>query len=76
MVDAGGIPLAVTLTSGNRNDITQLIPLVDAVPRRTLCRSCSGIGLVRILIRTADPEGTVRYQTTCPACTGRGNHRG
>ena len=30
--DAGGLPLAVTLTGGNRNDITQLIPLVDAVP--------------------------------------------
>jgi transposase len=30
--DAGGIPLAVTLTGGNRNDITQLIPLLDAVP--------------------------------------------
>ncbi len=29
---AGGIPLAVTLTGGNRNDITQLIPLIDAVP--------------------------------------------
>jgi hypothetical protein len=30
--DAGGIPLAVTLTGGNRNDITRLIPLLDAVP--------------------------------------------
>jgi transposase len=30
--DAGGLPLAVTLTGGNRNDITQLIPLLDAVP--------------------------------------------
>src|SRR3954453_19737935 len=30
--DAGGIPLAVSLTGGNRNDITQLIPLVPAVP--------------------------------------------
>jgi transposase len=30
--DAGGIPLAVSLTGGNRNDITQLIPLVDAIP--------------------------------------------
>ena len=29
--DAGGIPLAVTLTGGNRNDVTQLIPLVDAI---------------------------------------------
>jgi hypothetical protein len=27
---------------------------------RALCRSCSGIGLVRNLIRIADPEGTVR----------------
>jgi transposase len=31
--DGGGIPLAVTLTGGNRNDITQLIPLVDAIPQ-------------------------------------------
>jgi hypothetical protein len=26
------VPLAVTATGGNRNDITQLIPLIDAVP--------------------------------------------
>ena len=32
LVDATGIPLAWTLTGGNRNDITQLIPLLDAVP--------------------------------------------
>jgi transposase len=32
LVDGGGIPLAWTLTGGNRNDVTQLIPLVDAVP--------------------------------------------
>lgn len=31
--DATGIPLAVTVTGGNRNDITQLIPLLAAVPR-------------------------------------------
>jgi transposase len=31
-VDATGIPLAWTLTGGNRNDITQLIPLLEAVP--------------------------------------------
>ena len=30
--DGGGVPLAVGLTGGNRNDITQLIPLLDAVP--------------------------------------------
>ena len=27
-----GTPLAVSLTGGNRNDITQLIPLIDAIP--------------------------------------------
>jgi transposase len=27
-----GTPLACSLTGGNRNDITQLIPLVDAIP--------------------------------------------
>ena len=32
LVDAAGIPLAWTLTGGNRNDVTQLIPLLDAVP--------------------------------------------
>jgi transposase len=32
VVDATGIPLAWSLTGANRNDVTQLIPLVDAVP--------------------------------------------
>jgi transposase len=27
-----GTPLAVSLTDGNRNDITQMVPLVDAIP--------------------------------------------
>jgi transposase len=31
LVDASGVPLAVTLTGGNRNDITQLLPLVDGI---------------------------------------------
>ncbi|MEV5149971.1 IS5 family transposase [Streptomyces sp. NPDC052727] len=32
IVDRHGTPLAVTLTGGNRHDVTQLLPLVDAVP--------------------------------------------
>ena len=32
LVDATGIPLAWTLTGGNRHDVTQLIPLIDRVP--------------------------------------------
>jgi transposase len=30
--DGGGIPLAVLLTGGNRHDVTQLVPLLEAVP--------------------------------------------
>jgi len=29
--DPSGIPLAVTLTGGNRNDVTQLLPLLDGL---------------------------------------------
>ncbi len=31
-VDANGVPLACTLTAANRHDVTQLIPLIDAIP--------------------------------------------
>lgn len=31
IVEAHGIPLATTLTGGNRNDVTRLIPLIQAV---------------------------------------------
>lgn len=32
ITDANGIPLAATVTAANRHDVTQLLPLVDAVP--------------------------------------------
>ena len=32
ITDAGGIPLAATLTGGNRHDVTQLLPLIEAIP--------------------------------------------
>ena len=34
MVDASGIPLAVSLTGGNRNDVTQMVPLLDDLAAR------------------------------------------
>jgi transposase len=34
LVDATGIPLAVALTGGNRNDVTQLLPLLDDLHAR------------------------------------------
>ncbi|GAA0663996.1 hypothetical protein GCM10010193_14170 [Kitasatospora atroaurantiaca] len=33
IVDRHGTPLAVSLTGGNRHDVTQLIPLLNAIPR-------------------------------------------
>src|SRR4029453_5826101 len=32
LVDGGGVPLAWTLTGGNRNDVTQLLQLIDRAP--------------------------------------------
>ena len=32
ITDGKGIALAVTLTGGNRNDVTQLLPLIEAIP--------------------------------------------
>ncbi|WP_438817677.1 IS5 family transposase [Streptomyces finlayi] len=32
ITDRHGTPLAVTLTGGNRHDVTQLLPLLDAIP--------------------------------------------
>ncbi len=32
ITDANGIPLAITLTGANAHDVTQLLPLVDAIP--------------------------------------------
>ncbi|WP_321895456.1 IS5 family transposase [Paraburkholderia heleia] len=32
VTEAQGIPLAVILTGANRNDVTQLLPLIDAIP--------------------------------------------
>jgi hypothetical protein len=31
-IDGHGIPLAVSLTDGNRNDVTQLVPSFDKFP--------------------------------------------
>jgi transposase len=32
VTDANGVPLAAKLTGANRHDVTQLLPLVDAIP--------------------------------------------
>jgi transposase len=31
ITDSAGVPLAISLTGGNRNDVTQLLPLIDAI---------------------------------------------
>jgi hypothetical protein len=38
IADGNGIPLAVSLTGGNRNDVTQLMPLLQSpCPGRAPC---------------------------------------
>jgi Transposase DDE domain len=32
LTEGAGIPLVVSLTGGNRNDVTQLLPLLDSIP--------------------------------------------
>jgi len=39
LTDAHGIPIVATLTAANRHDITQLLPMVDAIPP---LRGCVG----------------------------------
>lgn len=43
IVDRHGTPLAVSLTGGNRHDVTQLMPLVDAIPRIRGLRGLRGL---------------------------------
>ncbi|RQX15755.1 hypothetical protein DDE19_18325 [Micromonospora ureilytica] len=40
MTDAGGIPLAASLTGGNRHDVTHLLPLKEDLGRPR--RPCTG----------------------------------
>ena len=51
LVDATGIPLAWTVKGGNRNDVTQLVPLVERLPP---VRGKVGRPWRRLLIVTAD----------------------
>src|SRR5262249_21470160 len=52
LTDAQGVPLAATVTAANVNEVTQLLPLVDAVPpvgaspgtRAAVPRRCTGTG--------------------------------
>ena len=55
ITEALGIPLAVSLTGGNRNDVTQLMPLIEAIPpvrgRRGRPAPSPGEGLRRGWVR-------------------------
>jgi hypothetical protein len=42
LVDANGILLAVSLTGANRNDVTQLLPLVQALYQRPIAGKVGG----------------------------------
>lgn len=71
-------PLAVLLTGGNRNDVTQLMPLLDAIPPirggaatrdagRTRCSPTAGFGSAQPALVIPDADG--------PFPPPRGAHR-
>jgi hypothetical protein len=70
MTDATGIPPVTPLTGGNRNDITQLIPLLEAVPAVRSKRD-------RPLRRPDAVRGapTLREDAVCPQGTRKGEER-
>lgn len=37
LVDANGVPVSAILTAANAHDVTQLLALVDAIPRFAVC---------------------------------------
>jgi transposase len=62
ITDAHGTPSAITLTAGNRNDITQLLPLLDAVPH--------------FKGRTGRPRHLLGQRGIKPVIAGRGTPHG
>ena len=48
ITEAHGIPLAVSLTGGQRNDVTQLMPLINAVPPVRAGVAARGGGQTRV----------------------------
>lgn len=47
ITDSAGVPLAISLTGGHRNDVTQLLPLIDGIgPVRGKVASLAGERIV------------------------------
>lgn len=77
--EAHGIPLAVSLTGGNRNDITRLMPLIAAIPpvrgRRGRPRQ-AGSGLCGRGYDHDKYSGQVRRKGSTPVIARRGTDHG
>ncbi|MEV3973507.1 transposase [Streptomyces sp. NPDC050698] len=87
ITDGHGTPLAVLLTGGNRNDVTQLLPLLDAIPpvrgrvgifagSRTRCSPTAGTTTTSTATRSARPRHRARHRPPRhPARHRTGHHR-
>ena len=76
IVDRLGTPLAVSVTGGNRHDVTQLIPLLDAIPqiRGLRGRRFHGSGsvvLVARLIARSQPHRVGMGSRQAQSCQSR-----
>jgi hypothetical protein len=76
ITDGKGIPLAVTLTGGNRNDVTQLLPLIEAIPRVPRrpwpTPPAAGQGARRPRLRPRQYRALVQAKGIRPVITHRG----
>ena len=70
LTEAGGIPLTALLTAANRHDITQLVPLVDAIPP---LRGCPGRPVRKPGLIQGD-RATIRNRTAT-RCSAAGSAR-
>jgi hypothetical protein len=76
ITEAHGIPLAVSLTGGQRNDITQLMPLVQAIPPVGGAGAARGSGRMRSMptgaVTTTSTAKQVRTKGITPVIAPRG----
>jgi hypothetical protein len=70
ITETHGIPLAVSLTGGQRNDVTQLMPLIAAIPPVRGHRGRPGSGRGR-----STPTGAMTMTSTAGRSGPRGSPR-
>ncbi|TYC07385.1 transposase, partial [Micromonospora sp. MP36] len=70
LTEGAGIPLAVSLTGGNRHDVTELLPLIDKIP---LVRGRRG--RPHSALTSCSPTAPTTMTSTARQCAARASAR-